>query len=189
MFIFCEPRYVRPFSVGCWNRVGKNVEPNRHLCTATTHKAQLSKHVFLADRQKYSTTHCMCIHSEALWIETTMCNGIEKGANSAAHGGENNSHRLWVWIAEVIGELILFCSLFDPIMLCEEAPSVDILLSTIRAIAQNLSKYNFQSSLDYTFFSLTSLHRILYEPAILCSTMDRRMSYYIHELTLVWIFA
>ena len=30
---------------------------------------------------------------------------------------------------------LLFCSLFDAIMLCEEAPSVDIFLSTIRSIS------------------------------------------------------
>ena len=33
---------------------------------------------------------------------------------------------------------LLFCSLFDPIMLCEEAPSVDTLLSTIRSMETNL---------------------------------------------------
>ena len=45
--------------------------------------------------------------------------------------------RKWSNCAEKIAEVnwgLLFCSLFDPIMLCEEAPSVDILLSTIRSI-------------------------------------------------------
>ena len=43
--------------------------------------------------------------------------GIEKGAIAP--------YMVAKTIAEVIGGL-LFCSLFDPIMLCDEAPSVDI---------------------------------------------------------------
>ena len=50
-----------------------------------------------------------------------MCYGIEKGAIAQRTAAKT--------IAEFIGGL-LFCSLFDPIMLCDEAPSADILLST-----------------------------------------------------------
>ena len=40
-------------------------------------------------------------------------------------------HTVAKTIAEVIERGLLFCSVFDPIMLCDEAPSVDILLSSI----------------------------------------------------------
>ena len=74
----------------------------------------------------------------------------------------------------VISNRHLCTMLIACVLLCADDKMANISLDVHTFIAQNLPKYRFQSSLDCTFISLTTLHRLTCVHTKLFPTVKRR---------------